>query len=69
MRLSTFLLVSVIGRVPGTYLLTMQGATIRNEEYHTFLWITVASVAVLAIAYLYRNQIFDWLKHRHDKQP
>jgi uncharacterized membrane protein YdjX (TVP38/TMEM64 family) len=69
MRLSTFLLVSVIGRLPGTYLLTMQGATIRNEEYHTFLWITVASVAVLAIAYLYRNQIFDWLKHRHDKQP
>lgn len=70
MRLSTFLLVSVLGRMPGTYLLTVQGATIRNEEYHTFLWITVASLAVLFVAYLYRNQLFNWLKHRHDgKQP
>jgi len=68
MNLSTFLLVSIIGRLPGTYLLTMQGATIRNEEYHTFLYITVASVAIVAVAYLYRNQIFDWLKHRHDEK-
>jgi uncharacterized membrane protein YdjX (TVP38/TMEM64 family) len=68
MKLSTFLIVSIIGRLPGTYLLTMQGATIRNEEYHTFLFITVASVAALAVAYFYRNQIFDWLKHRHDEK-
>jgi uncharacterized membrane protein YdjX (TVP38/TMEM64 family) len=66
MRLSTFLLVSVLGRLPGTYLLTMQGATIRDEQYHTFLLITVASLGVLIIAYLYRNQLFDWLKHRHE---
>jgi uncharacterized membrane protein YdjX (TVP38/TMEM64 family) len=66
MRLSTFLLLSVVGRLPGTYLLTMQGATIRNEQYHTFLLITVVSLTLLIIAYLYRNQLFDWLKHRHD---
>ena len=68
MRLGTFLLVSVVGRLPGTYLLTVQGATIRNEEYHIFLWITVASLALLAIAYLYRNQLYDWLKHRHENK-
>jgi uncharacterized membrane protein YdjX (TVP38/TMEM64 family) len=68
MKLSTFLFVSIIGRLPGTYLLTMQGATIRNEEYHAFLFITVASVAIVAVAYFYRNQIFEWLKHRHDKK-
>jgi len=68
MRLSTFLLVSVLGRLPGTYLLTVQGATIRNEQYHTFLLITVASLGVLIIAYLYRNQLFDWLKHRHEEK-
>ena len=66
MKLSTFLIVSIVGRLPGTYLLTMQGATIRNEEYHIFWIITVASVAVLAVAYFYRNQLFDWLKHRHE---
>ena len=68
MKLSTFLMVSVIGRIPGTYLLTMQGATIRNEEYHTFLFITVASLAIVAVAYFYRNQIFDWIKHNHEEK-
>ena len=67
MKLSTFLFVSIVGRLPGTYLLTMQGATIRNEEYHTFAIITVVSVVALIIAYLYRNQLFDWLKHRHNQ--
>ena len=65
MKLSTFLLVSVIGRIPGTYLLTMQGATIRSEEYQTFVIITGVSIALLALAYCYRNQLFDWIKHRH----
>lgn len=67
MRLGTFLLVSVIGRMPGTYLLTMQGATIRNEEYHAFFIFVVVSAAILAVAWLYRNQIFAWVKHRHEQ--
>jgi uncharacterized membrane protein YdjX (TVP38/TMEM64 family) len=66
MKLSTFLIVAVIGRIPGTYLLTMQGATIRNEEYHTFAIFAFVSLAALGIAYLYRNQIFAWIKQRHD---
>jgi len=66
MRLSTFLLISIAGRMPGTYLLTMQGATIRNEQYHTFLMLLVASIVLFIVGYLYRNQVFDWLKHRHE---
>lgn len=66
MRISTFLLVSIIGRIPGTYLLTVQGATIRNQEYSMFIIIAVVSIAILGVAYLYRNQLFDWLKHRHE---
>lgn len=66
MRLSTFLLVSIVGRIPGTYLLTVQGATIRNQEYSMFIIIAVVSIAILGVAYLYRNQLFDWLKHRHE---
>jgi len=67
MRLRTFLLVSIIGRLPGTYLLTMQGATIRNQEYNMFVIIAVLSLCILAVAYYYRNQLFDWIKHRHDQ--
>lgn len=66
MKLSTFLFVSITGRLPGTYLLTMQGATIRNEQYHMFVILAVVSLTLLFLAFLYRNQLFDWLKHRHE---
>jgi uncharacterized membrane protein YdjX (TVP38/TMEM64 family) len=65
MKLSTFLLVSIIGRLPGTYLLTVQGATIRNEQYHTFIIIGGLSALALGVAYYYREKLFDWIKHRH----
>lgn len=68
MSVTTFLLVSVIGRLPGTYLLTMQGATIRNEQYYTFAIIMVVTLVGVAVGYVYRNQIFDWLKRHHDHQ-
>jgi uncharacterized membrane protein YdjX (TVP38/TMEM64 family) len=67
MKLSTFLIVSTIGRLPGTYLLTMQGASIRNQEYYTAVIFAVGSAAILLVAYLYRGQIYNWIKHRHEE--
>ena len=65
MRLRTFLIVSIIGRVPGTYLLTIQGASIRNQQYLAAAIFAVVAAATLLLAYLYRGQIYDWIKHRH----
>ncbi len=65
MKLSTFLLVSTIGRIPGTYLLTVQGAKFRSEEYYAVIVFGVLSAVCMAIAYLYRNKIYQWIKHRH----
>lgn len=67
MKLRTFLMVSIIGRIPGTYLLTMQGASIRNQQYYTAIIVAVLSAAILLIAYLYRSQIFHWIKRRHEE--
>ncbi|MGH7827273.1 MAG: TVP38/TMEM64 family protein [Candidatus Binatia bacterium] len=66
MKLSTFLIVSIIGRIPGTYLLTMQGASIRNQQYYTAVIVAAVSAAILLVAYLYRGQIYSWIKHRHE---
>lgn len=66
MRLTTFLIVTIVGRIPGTYLLTMQGASIRNQEYYTAIIFAVSSAAILLIAYLYRGQIFHWIRTRHE---
>jgi uncharacterized membrane protein YdjX (TVP38/TMEM64 family) len=65
MRLSTFLIVSIVGRIPGTYLLTIQGASVRNEDYWTTVILSVISAALLFAAYLYRARLFHWIKNRH----
>jgi len=67
MKLSTFLLVSIIGRIPGTYLLTVQGAKFRSHEYYEVVAFAVVSGTILLVAYLYRNKIYEWIKHRHEK--
>jgi uncharacterized membrane protein YdjX (TVP38/TMEM64 family) len=67
MRLRTFLIVSIIGRIPGTYLLTMQGASIRNQQYLAAAGFAVTAAAVLFLAYLYRGWIYDWMKHRRER--
>lgn len=65
MKLTTFLLVSIIGRIPGTYLLTVQGAKFRDREYYEVVIFAVVSAVILLAAYLYRNKIYRWIKHKH----
>src|SRR6266487_146535 len=65
MKLTTFLIVSIIGRIPGTYLLTVQGAKFRNQEYYAVAIFAAVSAVILLAAYLYRNKIYHWIKHRH----
>jgi uncharacterized membrane protein YdjX (TVP38/TMEM64 family) len=67
MKLGTFLVVSIIGRIPGTYVLTIQGAKFRNQEYYEVVLFAVGSAVILLAAYLYRDKIYHWLKHRHNR--
>jgi uncharacterized membrane protein YdjX (TVP38/TMEM64 family) len=67
MKLGTFLLVSIIGRIPGTYLLTVQGAKFRNQEYYEVIIFGIVSAVILFAAYLYRNKIYQWIKHKHTR--
>jgi uncharacterized membrane protein YdjX (TVP38/TMEM64 family) len=61
-NLGTFLLVSTIGRMPGTYLLTLQGASIGSGHYQTAIVIASVSAFVVFIAYVYRVPLFQWIK-------
>jgi hypothetical protein len=45
--------------------LTIQGASIRNQQYLAAAIFAVVAAATLLLAYLYRGQIYDWIKHRH----
>ena len=64
MSMGTFMIVSTIGRMPGTYFLTIQGASLRSHEYLTAVIFALISAAIIFLAYLYRVPLFHWLKHR-----
>jgi len=64
----TFFLVSTVGRIPGTWLLSIQGTQVRGHQYVSlFILLSVLAVALLVL-HAYRNRIFDWMKRHHHRQ-
>lgn len=61
-RLSTFIVVSAIGRMPGTYMLTLQGASIQTQNYFAAVVIVASAILILLVAYLYRRVLLNWIK-------
>lgn len=64
----TFFLVSTVGRIPGTWLLSIQGTQVRGHQYVSlFILLSVLAVALLVL-HTYRNRIFDWMKRHHHRK-
>jgi len=64
MHILTFLVVSSIGRIPGTLLLTMQGQAVRSESYRAFFVILGLALFLIVLTMVYRDRIEGWLKRR-----
>lgn len=61
----TFLVITTFGRMPGTWLLSVQGAKVGGGFYMEFvIFLTVAAAAAL-MGYIYRDAIFQWMQRRH----
>lgn len=63
--LGTFLLLSTVGRIPGTWILSMQGRQVRTAHYGTFFALIFFLSAALLLLYLYREPLFRWIKLDH----
>jgi uncharacterized membrane protein YdjX (TVP38/TMEM64 family) len=68
MNLSTFLIVSTLGRMLGTYFLTLMGANIRSQAYLAASIVAAISAAVLFLAYLHREWLLRWIKSKTEKK-
>ena len=62
MHILTFLVVSSIGRIPGTLLLSMQGQAVRSEDYRAFFVVLGLGLLVLVFTVTYRDRIESWLR-------
>jgi uncharacterized membrane protein YdjX (TVP38/TMEM64 family) len=64
MHLGIFLVISTIGRVPGTLMATLQGAKAFDQQYVTLLILLMISVVIILAFYIYQENIHHWIKKR-----
>jgi uncharacterized membrane protein YdjX (TVP38/TMEM64 family) len=65
MPLWIFALVSGIGRIPGTWVLSTQGAHTATGNYLQVILISAVCAAVALPVYYYRHRIVTWLRGRN----
>jgi|KBSSwiStaDraftv2_1062776.scaffolds.fasta_scaffold217897_1 uncharacterized membrane protein YdjX (TVP38/TMEM64 family) len=63
-----FALVSAVGRIPGTWVLSAQGAHTASGNYVQVILLTAAVVAVGLPLYYYRHRMVGWLQAKGLKQ-
>jgi uncharacterized membrane protein YdjX (TVP38/TMEM64 family) len=68
MHTGIFLVISTIGRIPGTLIATLQGAKAFDEQYKTFVILLGVSTLVLLIFYIYHDEIHGFLKRLTTKK-
>jgi uncharacterized membrane protein YdjX (TVP38/TMEM64 family) len=62
MHLGTFLVISTIGRIPGTLMACLQGGKAFDHQYKTFLILMGISALVIMVFYIYHDQIHHLIK-------
>ncbi len=64
MSLGIFLIISTIGRIPGTLIATLQGAKAFEQQYKTLLILLGVSALMILVFYIYHEDIHRWIKKR-----
>ena len=67
MPLRVFLIINIIGRMPGTFLLTLQGANVYKGNYLTFFILLGLFLIVGLLMFLYKETLYRWLRHWSQK--
>jgi uncharacterized membrane protein YdjX (TVP38/TMEM64 family) len=69
MHLGIFLIISTVGRIPGTLMATLQGTKAFEHQYIPFLILLGLSALVILIFYIYHEEIHNWVKKfKEDKK-
>jgi uncharacterized membrane protein YdjX (TVP38/TMEM64 family) len=60
--LKAFALVAGLGRMPGTLMLSLQGASLYQQDYVLLVIVTGASLFAVALAYRFRERLYLWVE-------
>lgn len=64
-RISVFLLISTVGRLLGTLMLSVQGSFLRNNQDTTFLIVMAVSIIIAAAGYLFGKRWYRRYRKPH----
>ncbi len=67
MSFRLFLILVIIGRIPGTLMLTLQGAKVYEGEYLMFAIILGFCLVVGGLMYRYRETLYDWIRRIEER--
>jgi uncharacterized membrane protein YdjX (TVP38/TMEM64 family) len=62
MHVGIFLIISTVGRIPGTLMAILQGAKAFEHEYYTFGMLLGVSALVILVFYIYHEEIHNLIK-------
>ncbi len=62
-----FIIIACIGRMPGTFMLSLQGASIYEQNYNLFAIVLGLSIVVTLFAYRYRETLYQWVERFNNK--
>lgn len=62
-----FLVIAALGRMPGTFMLSLQGASLYDKSYKVFVLITVFFIVCTIAGYVYREHLYRWIDKLNNK--
>lgn len=65
--LNVFLLIASIGRMPGTFLLSLQGASVSDQNYTVFALVFSFMAVMVYLVYRYREKLYSWIDKMNGK--
>jgi hypothetical protein len=63
MRYIDVILLNVLGRLPGTLMLVLQGSAVRRGHYQEFSIYLIGSAILVSAFYLFRNQVIRFFSY------
>ena len=67
MSFGTFLVISTLGRLFGTVLLSISGSLARGGDYRLLGGVVVFAACAALVSYLYRQRFLDWIRARRQQ--
>jgi uncharacterized membrane protein YdjX (TVP38/TMEM64 family) len=64
----TFIIISTVGRLLGTMMLSISGSFARNDQYMALVGIVLVSGIFVLIAFIYRDSLLEMLKNNKMKK-